>query len=117
MEEVLLIPPDPENEKTFCFCDNCNDKGDPENTVPVPDAWIEALGCEKGAVMLRGIFEGPLEKAIEVGWQEREWGFICPVCIAEEPHFAEYEHGEINIDGPDPEEIAKEVDAFLNNRK
>ena len=72
-------------ETSIVFCDNCNLEHDSLKTFPLPESWATALGLEPGIPMGRGFFLGSFQDASgNPGWQERDYGHICPACVLEE---------------------------------
>jgi hypothetical protein len=89
MQETLVVP-DPDSdgdtvERTYVFCTKCNGDHETDNSWQLPADWAEEVGVPAGAVVLRGVREGTAEEALADGWQEREWGHICPICLLQEP--------------------------------
>lgn len=70
-------------EITITKCDRCSPKTD----VGVGQ-WLDAYCLEP----INGVFRGTFVEAQNRGWDQREYGTICPACIVEEN--AEKEVGE-----------------------
>lgn len=76
-------------EVTYVFCDKCNLENNIHKTFELPLAWVKALSIEleegqSAAIALRGTYSGTFKEAKKDGWEERDYGCVCPVCIAEE---------------------------------
>jgi hypothetical protein len=84
VQETVNFPESPDVDTTWCACDKCNSDMDPSNVWELPADWAKALNLPVGSAVLRGVFMGPFEDAIKEGWEERDWGFICPVCKRED---------------------------------
>jgi hypothetical protein len=84
MQETVNFPESPDVDTTWCACDKCNSDMDPSNTFDLPAEWAAALKLPANSAILRGVFMGPFEDAVKDGWEERDWGYICPVCKMEE---------------------------------
>ena len=82
MQENLLD--EDGTEVSFVFCDNCNPSWEQNNSAALPDEWADSLEVERGTHVLRGTLRGSPEEALEAGWEEREFGHMCIVCLYEE---------------------------------
>ena len=81
------------------FCDSCNTDQNRENTIILPDDWAAALGVRPKTLALSGTYEGVTDDALDNGWEERDFGFVCPACAYEEARLAE--QGDSQAFGPE----------------
>ena len=91
MQETVNFPESPDVDTTWCWCDKCDSDADPNNIFELPAEWATALNLPVGSAILRGVFMGPFEDALKEGWEERDWGYMCPVCKREEAERGEGE--------------------------
>jgi len=74
-------------EVLITCCDFCNIDSFPSNPRKLPLDIAVALGMEdqideNGDVWVnQGVFVGGFEAAQADGWEERDFGFICPLCV------------------------------------
>ena len=61
-----------EHVQTITCCDNC-----------YPGIW-PPVDFFPGLTEITGVFRGTFEEALKNGWEERDYGHVCPGCAAEE---------------------------------
>jgi len=72
------------------FCDKCNIDCNLNNPKRLPPDVVKAMGMGdqadgNGDVWVnQGVRIGPADQAQADGWEERDYGLICPLCVLEE---------------------------------
>lgn len=71
------------------LCDMCYPGLQP---MHIPAFGRNAIGLDDRGTPIRGVFWGGFDLAMEAyGWEERDWGHLCPECVAEEKAQEEYD--------------------------
>jgi hypothetical protein len=104
------------------LCDKCRAGEQGEGQLFFP--FVKIIDRESGKssnmlLVVPGVFRGAADLAFTMGWEERDYGHICPACIEEEREDENFNEAEGTVSGalyeshlfgPQPEEVVNTPD-------